>query len=202
MAATPVVCFVDADGDLPPSQLVDMARVRQEQGADIVFGSKRHDDSSVSVPAHRAVMSRVYEGLTRHMFQLDIRDTQTGIKVFSGPLLAASLPLVEETGFALDLELFVAASAANGYGNFVEFPVTLSRQGGSTVSARSLLQRAPRSCGSSGGRRSHFITSALHMAKPSTKARTDVGPNDRNAHGRTTTTVVTESRTAAPDRIN
>ena len=139
MAATPVVCFVDADGDLPPSQLVDMARVRQEQGADIVFGSKRHDDSSVSVPAHRAVMSRVYEGLTRHMFQLDIRDTQTGIKVFSGPLLAASLPLVEETGFALDLELFVAARA-NGYGNFVEFPVTLSRQGGSTVSARSLLR--------------------------------------------------------------
>lgn len=139
MAETPVVCFIDADGDLPPSQLVDMARVRQERGADIVFGSKRHDHSSVSVPAHRVVMSRIYEGLTRHMFQLDIRDTQTGIKVFSRPLLAASLPLVEETGFALDLELFVAARA-NGFGNFVEFPVTLTRQGGSTVSARSLLR--------------------------------------------------------------
>jgi hypothetical protein len=138
-AATPVVGFVDADGDLAPSQLVEMSRVRQELNADIVFGSKRHSESLVFVPAHRALISRTYEMLTRHMFQLDIVDTQTGIKVFSRPVLTASLPLLEETGFALDLELFVAARA-NGYHNFIEFPVTMTRQGGSTVSARSILR--------------------------------------------------------------
>jgi hypothetical protein len=138
-ARTPVVGFVDADGDLHPSHLVDMARIRQETGADIVFGSKRHSASSVSVPFPRRVISRIYEAMIRHMFQLDIADTQTGIKLFSAPVLDASLPLLEETGFALDLELFVAARA-NGFHHFVEIPVEMIRQGGSTISAHSIVR--------------------------------------------------------------
>jgi hypothetical protein len=59
--------------------------------------------------------------------------------LFSAPVLDASLPLLEETGFALDLELFVAARA-NGFHHFVEIPVEMIRQGGSTISAQSIVR--------------------------------------------------------------
>lgn len=138
-ASTPSVGFVDADGDLHPSQLVGMARVREETGADIVFGSKRHSDSMVAVPFVRRIYSHTFELIVRHLFQLDISDTQTGIKIYSRPVLAATLPVVEETGFALDLELFVAARA-NGFNSFVEVPVEMVRRGGSTIAVRGVLQ--------------------------------------------------------------
>ena len=138
-ARTPVVGFVDADGDLPPVQLVEMARILQETGADIVFGSKRHAASTVSVPLIRRVYSRTFQVLIRQLFQLDIADTQTGIKVYSRDVLDAILPLLVEDGFALDLEMFVAARAA-GFGHFVEVPVELRRQQGSTVSSRSAFR--------------------------------------------------------------
>lgn len=138
-ATTPSVGFVDADGDLHPAQLVGMARVRQETGADIVFGSKRHDDSTVTASALRRIYSRAYELMIRRLFQLDISDTQTGIKLYSRPVLLATLPVLEESGFALDLKLFVAAQA-NGFVHYVEVPVNILRRGGSTISMRTVIE--------------------------------------------------------------
>ena len=130
---TPLVGFIDADGDIPPAQLVQMVRIQQESEADIVYGSKTHLESHVSMSRVRVLYSRVFRFLVRRMFQLDISDTQTGIKLYSAALVREVLPVVEERGFALDLEFFVAARA-NGFQHFVEMPVTLRRQGGSTIS--------------------------------------------------------------------
>ena len=44
-------------------------------------------------------------------FDLPVADTQTGCKVFRRDVLAAVVPLLHEQGFAIDLELFVAAHA-------------------------------------------------------------------------------------------
>jgi hypothetical protein len=138
LARTPVIGFVDADGDLPPTQLVEMVRVRAERDADIVFGSKRHGDSRIDISIIRRVTSRAYQILIRTLFQLDINDTQTGIKVFSSPTIRDVLPVVKEDGFALDLELFVAARAT-GHDRFVELPIELVRAGSSTISSRSVV---------------------------------------------------------------
>jgi len=137
-AQTPLVAFIDADGDLSPQQLAEMVRIHSDSYADITFGSKLHDQSSVHATARRKITSRGYQMLIRVLFQLDIPDTQTGIKVFSRPLLKAVLPVLSEDGFALDLEMFVAARAA-GFTNFVEVPVQLVRSGTSTISTRSIL---------------------------------------------------------------
>lgn len=137
-AHTPIIAFIDADGDLSPMQLAEMVRIQTESDADIVFGSKRHGQSSVDATPRRKVTSWGYQLLIRGLFQLDIPDTQTGIKVFSRPLMTTVLPVVHEDGFALDLELFVAARAA-GYSNFVEVPVRLVRAGDSTISTRSVI---------------------------------------------------------------
>lgn len=139
VARTPVVGFVDADGDLAPAQLVDLVRIQQETGASIVFGSKRHAESSVEISRARLAASRMYQWLIRSLFQLNIRDTQTGIKVFRQDALAGILPVLKEEGFALDLEMFVAARYI-GHTDFVEVPVRLSRHGTTTMSSKSAVR--------------------------------------------------------------
>ena len=87
----------------------------------------------------RSLYSRAFRVLVRRLFQLDISDTQTGVKIYTEPLVRTVLPVVEERGFALDLELFVAARA-NGFQQFVEMPVTLHRRGGSTISLSTVFE--------------------------------------------------------------
>jgi len=136
-AKTDLIAFIDADGDLPPSLLVELLRAQQHFDADIVFGSKLHPESVVDISALRHIYSTTYRLLMRVLFQLDIRDTQTGIKLFRRDVIETVLPTLRENAFALDLELFIAARAA-GFTNYVEVPVVLRRQSGSTISLRGI----------------------------------------------------------------
>ena len=129
--------MIDADGDLSPALLGSLLSAQQSFNADIVFGSKLHPDSEVHASGVRRLYSFGYQLMIRVLFQLDIRDTQTGIKVFRHQVIEAVLPCLNEDEFALDLELFIAARAA-GFTNFVEVPVTLRRESGSTVSVHAI----------------------------------------------------------------
>ena len=80
-----------------------------------------------------------YRWLIRTLFQLDIEDTQTGIKLYRREVLDAVLPSLQENKFALDLEIFVAARAA-GFENFVAVPVVLRREAGSTISVGQVIR--------------------------------------------------------------
>lgn len=131
------IAFIDADGDLSPALLGSLLSAQQSFNADIVFGSKLHPDSEVHASGVRRLYSFGYQLMIRVLFQLDIRDTQTGIKVFRHQVIEAVLPCLNEDEFALDLELFIAARAA-GFTNFVEVPVTLRRESGSTVSVHAI----------------------------------------------------------------
>lgn len=133
------IAFIDADSDVSPTLLGSLLLAQQALNADIVFGSKLHPDSEVHASTLRRFYSFGYRLLIRLLFQLDIRDTQTGIKVFRREVIEAVLPTLSEEGFALDLELFIAARAA-GFTNFVEVPVTLQRESGSTISMSAVCQ--------------------------------------------------------------
>jgi hypothetical protein len=72
-------------------------------------------------------------------FRLNIKDTQTGIKLIRRDVLAAVLPRMVEKRFAFDLELFVIARRL-GYKRFLEAPIRLRHQFTSTVSWRSVYR--------------------------------------------------------------
>jgi hypothetical protein len=107
--------------------------------ADIVLGSKRHLLSEVHYPPIRRLYSWLYQQLIRLLFRIRVRDTQTGIKLIRREVLADVLPLMREQRFAFDLELFVAARQC-GWRRFLEAPVRIEQQFGSTVSVRSAAQ--------------------------------------------------------------
>jgi hypothetical protein len=130
-----LVGYIDADGDIPPEQLAEMVRIAGVSGADAVVASKRHPDSVLEVTRHRTLMSAVFRGLTRLLFRLDVRDTQTGLKLYRGETIAAVGPLLREDGFAIDVEILVAARRERSL-SIVEAPVTIVASHSTTVSWR------------------------------------------------------------------
>jgi O-antigen/teichoic acid export membrane protein len=131
--------FIDADGDLDPILLDSFQTMVRLYSPDIILGSKRHPLSEVEYPFLRRVYSWGYQQVVRLGFRLNIRDTQTGIKLIRRDVLSAVLPRMVEKRFAFDLELFVIARRL-GYKRFLEAPIRLRHQFTSTVSWRSVYR--------------------------------------------------------------
>ncbi len=129
------VGFIDGDGDIPAELLAKFVELVRTRRPDIVTGSKRHPDSKVVYPPLRRVYSWGYQQVLRTLFQLDIADTQTGVKLIRREVLAAALPRMIEKRYAFDLELFVVAKHL-GYRRFEELPVVIRERFSSTVSLR------------------------------------------------------------------
>jgi glycosyltransferase involved in cell wall biosynthesis len=129
--------FIDADGDLPAELLGPFVQKVRSGDVDIVLGSKRHGDSDVEYPPLRRIYSWGFQQLVRLLFDLDVPDTQTGIKVLRREVLEAVLPLMVEQRFAFDLEMLVVARQL-GYDRFTELPVRIQRRFGSTISIRAV----------------------------------------------------------------
>lgn len=81
------VAFCDADLDLAPEQLADFIDRMQRENADVVIGSKMHPESKVDYPAIRRVYSWGYYILLLILFRLNVRDTQTGLKLFKAEVI-------------------------------------------------------------------------------------------------------------------
>jgi hypothetical protein len=83
-------------------------------------------------PAFRRLQSALYQTLVRLLFSLNVRDTQTGLKLFRRQVLQEALPLLAIKRFAFDLELLVVARQL-GYKKVCEAPIKLDYQFESTV---------------------------------------------------------------------
>ncbi len=132
-AAGELIAFIDADMELDPRGIALFFEIQQRDQADVVIGSKRHPDSQVIYPPLRRLQSWMYQQLIRVLFHLDVKDTQTGIKLFRGDLLRAVVPLLSIKRFAFDLELLVVARKL-GYKRLVEAAINLDYRFQTTTS--------------------------------------------------------------------
>ena len=127
-----LVTFIDADMELHPREIKQFINTLQDHQLDIVIGSKRHPDSRVHYPVFRRVQSLAYQLLIRLLFNVGVRDTQTGLKLFRRQVLEAVLPRLAVKQFAFDLELLVVAQHL-GYTRIGEAPIDLSYRFSSTI---------------------------------------------------------------------
>ena len=118
------ISFVDADLDLDPSSIPRFLEIARAENLDFAIGSKRHPDSIVQYPRSRRVASWLYQQLVRLLFGLDVRDTQTGLKVFRRDIAEEVVPLLLVKQFAFDLELLAVANSL-GFGRIRELPIVL-----------------------------------------------------------------------------
>lgn len=136
-----VVGFIDSGGDIKPSAIPTLIEYFQKYQADIVVGSKRHPHSKVSYSWQRKVISLVYFLLVRLLFNLQIRDTQAGIKFFRQQVLKKILPKLLVNRFAFDIEMLSVAQSL-GFEKIYEAPieVKLEFKGGSNITNQKFLK--------------------------------------------------------------
>lgn len=118
------VVFLDADLDLHPRQLAGFFETMRHEEAAVVIGSKRHPDSKVDYPKRRRLISRLYSFFLRLLFDLPLRDTQTGLKLFKYEVLEKVFSKIVCKRFAFDVELLANAHRL-GY-KIVEAPIELN----------------------------------------------------------------------------
>jgi glycosyltransferase involved in cell wall biosynthesis len=135
------VAFVDADGDIGADAISPLLTIMKLYEPDVVLGSKRHPLSEVHYPPLRRLLSWGYHKLTRLLFRVNVRDTQTGLKLVRRDVLAAVLPRLYEKRYAFDLELLVVARSL-GYTRVFEAPVRVDYKFTSQVRPGSVLRVA------------------------------------------------------------
>lgn len=131
-SAGDTIVFADSDLDLPSHNIPKIINLFEKTQADIVIGSKRHPQSKVNYPTRRRILSFIYYVLVKILFNLDIKDTQVGLKVFKREVLADCFPRILVKKFAFDLEMLVVAKLLK-YDKIIEAPVVLNYNFTSTI---------------------------------------------------------------------
>lgn len=127
-----VIAFIDAGGDIDAQSISMAFEYFRWYNADIIVGSKRHPVSKVNYPISRKILSWGYQLLVRLLFDLTIRDTQVGLKLFRRQVLEDVLPRLLVKRFAFDIEMLAVAHRL-GYIRIFESPIELDFTGVSSI---------------------------------------------------------------------
>lgn len=126
VAKTPWVFFSDSDGQHDPADVFKM--IENADGVDIVSGFKnpRRD------PAHRLILSAVYNFLIGLIFGLHLKDIDSGFKLIRQEVIVNVLPRVIKMEYCVMSE-FLLRAYLMGY-KIKEVPVThYPRKSGTTA---------------------------------------------------------------------
>jgi glycosyltransferase involved in cell wall biosynthesis len=132
-----LIAFVDSGADLNPLQLTNFIKLMKEKKADVVIGSKRHPNSKVYYPFIRRIMSRTYQIVNKILFNLDVKDTQVGIKLFKRKVLDKIMPIILVKKFAFDLEVLVLANKHKF--KIIEAPIKMNYKFKSSINIKSVF---------------------------------------------------------------
>jgi glycosyltransferase involved in cell wall biosynthesis len=136
-----IIAFIDSGMDLDPNGLSMLLEHFEWYKADIIVGSKRHPVSKVDYPWQRRILSIGYQILVRLLFDLKVKDTQVGLKVFRREVLEKVLPRLLVKAYAFDIEMLSVANYL-GFKRIYEAPVELRLDfgGGSVLTSQKFLR--------------------------------------------------------------
>lgn len=131
------IAFLDSDLELSPTMLRYFIKELLEQDADIAIGSKMHKKSKLHYPLPRRIMSFCYYIFLKLLFHLNLKDTQTGIKLFKSEVIKPICASLNTEGYAFDIE--VLAIAASKGCKIIELPIELEYSRSKQSNSRSKI---------------------------------------------------------------
>jgi dolichol-phosphate mannosyltransferase len=118
------ILFIDGGMEIHPKEIRIFMGLMALYECDIVIGSKRHPQSKVDYPWYRRFLSWLFQMFVRAIFEVQITDTQVGIKLFRREVIAAILPYLEINRYGFDLELLILAKL-KGFDKVLEAPIRM-----------------------------------------------------------------------------
>lgn len=127
------VLFTDADLSAPIEEMTKLLAAAQNQGADVVIGSRALDRSFIERHQSRTreFSGILFNKMVRLFLGLRIHDTQCGFKLFRRQKIRPVFEKMTVNGFAFDPELLFLASRAGL--KILEIPVRWSHAEGSKI---------------------------------------------------------------------
>lgn len=119
-----LIVFIDCDLELPPSYIKKYIAIMDKENADVVIASKMHKDSIINYPLKRKILSFCYYLLLKILFNLKVKDTQTGLKLFKKEAVKKAMEIAEIEGFSFDIEVLSIINRL-GY-KIVDAPIELN----------------------------------------------------------------------------
>jgi glycosyltransferase involved in cell wall biosynthesis len=136
--ATEVIAYIDSDLDIHLSSLIfGLLEIGKSKDVKMLVGSKVHPNSIVHYPTWRRFLSIIFSRFVRIMLDLDVRDTQTGLKVASAKELRECLPLYAPNGWTLDIAILQNMKSKNY--NVLEIPVRIDYRYDSRLSIKNSI---------------------------------------------------------------
>ena len=129
MARGKYCAVIDADMEIHPAQILTYLERLESVTEDDkrifgITGCKFDPESQVDFPMYRRLMSMCYYKFLHFLFTFDLKDTQTGLKIFKTEKIRSLLEMLQVDGFAYDVEM-LAAIYDNG-GRMMTAPVVCS----------------------------------------------------------------------------
>ncbi len=118
------VFFIDGGMELHPREIRIFLGLMALYDSDIVVASKRHPQSRIDYPRVRRVLSACYQQLVKYLFDMNVTDTQVGLKLFKKAVIDAVLPDLTVDRYGADLEI-LALARLRGFRRILEAPVRL-----------------------------------------------------------------------------
>lgn len=129
-----IIGFMDAGLDIDPTSIAILLDYMNLRDADIVIGSKLHPDSTIKYPLGRKILSWGYRALVHFLFDVSVKDTQVGLKIFRRKVARDVFTRIIVKKFAFDIEVLAVASHL-GYKKIYEAPVKINLNLGSISSS-------------------------------------------------------------------
>lgn len=120
-----LISFLDAGMDISPKGIMMLMAHMDWYNADIIVGSKKHPASRVNYPILRKILSWGYHLGVRILFNLDLADTQSGIKIFRRGVVEKILPRLLVKTYAMDIEMLAVAKYL-GFDRIYEGPIEVT----------------------------------------------------------------------------
>lgn len=118
------ISFLDAGREIGPRGIMMLMAHMEWYKADIIVGSKRHPASQVQYPFLRHIFSIGYHFGLWLLFGIQVRDTQSGIKIFKRKVINKILPRLLVKRYAMDIEMLAVARHL-GFKRIFEAPIEI-----------------------------------------------------------------------------
>lgn len=102
-----LIGFVDADNSTTPREFDKLVRAIEEYKVDCSFGSRALKESILVIkqPLFRRLLGKMFSIIVQLLFNLNVKDTQCGAKLFKKKAIKTILPELRTNGFAFDVEI-------------------------------------------------------------------------------------------------